>query len=76
MYGCGSKVTNTDLSLSYGDVDILVLSDIPMETENELMNWFLSCLCKEICHRDSFAVVTAIAGTMENVYTECPATLK
>ena len=35
MYGCGSKVTNTDLSLSYGGVDILALLDSSIETESE-----------------------------------------
>ena len=35
MYGCGSKVTNTDLSLSYGSVDILALLDSSIETESE-----------------------------------------
>ena len=35
MYGCGSKVTNTDLSLSYGGVNILALLDSSIETESE-----------------------------------------
>ena len=35
MYGCGSKVTNTDLSLAYGGVDMLALLESSMETESD-----------------------------------------